>query len=78
MAENVLKTRLSRGSWLAAIGEPAHDLRQRLRIAAAQIFEHVGETAAGAETDDRRRRQRQHRPAADLPELRSQARENRR
>ena len=56
--------------------EPAHDLRERLRIAAAQILEHIGEAAAGAEADDRRRRQRQHRAAADLPELRSQAREN--
>jgi len=34
-------------------GEPAHGLRERLRIAAAQIFQHVGEAAARTKADDR-------------------------
>ena len=66
MAEKVLNTRLSRGSWLAATISPRSDLRQRLRVAAAQILQHVGEAAAGAEADDRRRRQRHDGAALDL------------
>ena len=48
-------------------GEPANDLSERFRVAAAQI------AAAGAETEDGRRRQGDNRSALDLAELGAQA-----
>ena len=53
--------------------QAAQHLRQRLRAAAAGVLQHVAEPAAGAEADDRRRRQRHGPPAAHLAELRAQA-----
>ena len=38
--------------------QAAQRLRQRLRVAAAEVLQHVAEPAAGAEADDRRRRER--------------------
>ncbi len=56
--------------------QPAQHLRQLLGIAAAQVLQHVGEAAAGAEADDRRRRQRHDRAALDLAELGPQPRDH--
>jgi hypothetical protein len=39
--------------------EPAQRLRERLGVAAAQILEHICKAASGAETQGRRRRERQ-------------------
>jgi len=44
-------------------------LRERLRVAAAKIFQHVGEPTSGAETDDRWWRQRYDGSTLDLAEL---------
>src|SRR5262249_60375488 len=49
--------------------EAADDLGERLGTAAGQILQDVGEAAAGAEADDRRWRQRNHRAALYLAEL---------
>ena len=53
-------------------GQAAHHLRQGLWIAAAQVLQHIAEAAAGAEADDGRRRERQHRAAGNLPEFRTE------
>jgi hypothetical protein len=55
---------------LAATNEPTQRLRQFLRIAATQILQHIGEAAARAQADDRRRRQRQYQSAPNLAEFR--------
>ena len=58
-------------------GETTQNLCKLCRIAATEIFQHVAETAAGPETDDRRRRERDHRCRFDLAKLRRQPRNHR-
>jgi hypothetical protein len=54
---------------LVAENQSAHDLRKRLRVAGTEIFQNIGESTSGAETDDRRRRERYDDSALDLAEL---------
>src|SRR5262249_27871551 len=68
-AEHARELRLLVGS----DGEAAQRLCERLWVAAAQILQHVGETAAGTETDNGRRREWNDGAALNLAELRAEA-----
>ena len=59
VAEKVEKTRVSRGSWLAATIRPEHDAAEFRRVAGpSRSCKLVFEAAAGAEADDRRQVER--------------------
>ena len=74
----MLNTRVSLRLLVRRDDQAAQDLGQLLRVAAAQVLQHVGEAAAGAEADDRRRRERDDGAALDLAELLAEARDDRR